>query len=791
MDNKRRLVQSSIYHSNQINNNHPVNIYSNSRNINIQKSYFSQNNINKPHNLTSNYTGDIHKTKTINNNNNNNYRINYNSNKRVSQIKDFNTDTRSNYSIQSNSSSNTIRSMLDNININQKSIDEISLKSKNYSDSINSSKISQGGYNTTKYMSTNYNSYNDYNKKNFCVPNIQNQKQMNSITKEKIEKAKLNEEILLPPFELGFDSLNITKPIKIKGQQNSCLIINEGPILIDLEEFNCSGGNRQGTVKFSQLRIIYNDNKINKDKKISTLFKLHPSSLIELEDCDIVFQNNKKGQTTLGPPQFSVDANGNKSVAFVMSSNKKRDNFFPPLNPTLLTLTNTSIHNFYQSIRAGKNCVVNINKSAFIKNYGKPIIMLNPVSLKINETFFQYNSDNSIHLKFIDDCLYTENRKIFITKNDFDAANGNDICIEGIKDNKLDLSIVIRENNFHNNTTDGVLIYDLLYNNLEISNNIFRNNQGNGLNIQKLFFNGVSSKNSAIYQSIKIKENQFIENKGFGLFVNDCVIEAMSNKFKLNKQSGMSLCNIIIDDPQKGYSGINLRVSTTESEQSSTLKSIKKISTLLKNSFYENGESGLFIHGYPYHINIIESVFTNNFRHGISIDLDSLYNNKYGNNHKSFKISLEEFKSSKRPYDLANINLNKCVIEKNMKAGLSINSCLIYCEGTFIMNNIEYAISLKKKDFQHCFKEGNDNLICGSMGGDWGKIDSHGDAACFSCMGGSKINIKKKEEIEKKVPSCLNQSEESNKSSITIDKNYYNYNRAKTKNEEDNGCYIF
>lgn len=298
MENKRRLVLNSIYHSNQINNNHPANIYSNSRNINTQKSYFSQNNINKPHNLTSNYTVDIHKTKIINNNNNN-CRINYNSNKRVNPIKDFNTDTRSNYSVQSNSSSNTIRSMLDNINKNQKNTDEISLNSKNYSDSINSSKISQGGYNASKYMSTNYNSYNDNNKKNF---NIQNQKQMNNMTKEKIENANLNEEILLPPFELSFDSLNIMKPIKVKGQQNSCLIINEGPILIDLEEFNSKGGNRQGTVKFSQLRIIYNDNKINKDKKISTLFKLHPSSLIELEDCDIVFQNNKKGQTTLGPP---------------------------------------------------------------------------------------------------------------------------------------------------------------------------------------------------------------------------------------------------------------------------------------------------------------------------------------------------------------------------------------------------------------------------------------------------------------------------------------------------------
>ena len=67
---------------------------------------------------------------------------------------------------------------------------------------------------------------------------------MNISIQQKIENVKINEEIILLPNESNLESLVITKPIKIKGQQNSCLSINEGSILIDLE--NCNSNNRNG-----------------------------------------------------------------------------------------------------------------------------------------------------------------------------------------------------------------------------------------------------------------------------------------------------------------------------------------------------------------------------------------------------------------------------------------------------------------------------------------------------------------------------------------------------------------
>ena len=732
---------------------------------------------------------------------------------------------------QSISSNNSLKSIINKIQFpNNKEIPVHNLKNKKYLVTLNNSKLSNNKNSLNKHDSINTSNNNIY--VNNTIKNlsssgkllnqtINNNNQKSLIIKEKIQNAKLNEEILLPSIEIHLDSFNITKPIKIKGQPNSYLYINEGPISIDFESFNNKNNiknNNNNIVKFSQIQIVYNDNNLNKEKKISSLFKIHPCSFLELEDCDIVFRNKKNEHKSSSPPQNLGGNKEKKSVAFLLLSNKK-DEKNKNFNPSVLNLTNTRVHNFYQSIRAGQNCIININKSAFIKNYGKAIVMINPIFLKISETLFEYNEDNNIHVKFLDECLLEEKRKLFFNKNEFDKSICNNICIEGVKNDKLDLSIVISKNNFHNTLSDGVLIYELIYNYFEITNNIFQQNKGNGLNIQKSFFNNLNNGNNInninnninnnLYQPIKIKNNQFIENKGFGLFINDCIIELISNKFTLNRQSGIILCNIIIDDPKKGLEGINL--NSIKGDFSSIINS-KTWSSIIKNSFYENGECGLYIYGYPYKVNIQESIFNSNIKNGLLIDLDCLYTNN-----NIFLTKLNEYKSItqiQKIYDLCNILLNKCIIEKNMKNGILLNSCLIYCEETFIINNLNYAISIKRKEYQNCFKEGKKNIINGTMGGDWGEIDLNKEIHCgFGCMPKSEIDYKMKEEIIKNVPFYLNQSDDNRsideglqkrkEQSFTdfnlnnIDKEVYKripsapVNNNKKDIEDEGGCYIF
>ena len=107
---------------------------------------------------------------------------------------------------------------------------------------------------------------------------------------------------------------------------------------------------------------------------------------------------------------------------------------------------------------------------------------------------------------------------------------------------------------------------------------------------------------------------------------------------------------------------------------------------------------------------------------------------------------------------MVDININNCVLEKNNKAGILLNSCFVFCDESFIINNLEYAVSIKKKEFQHCFKSGKKNVINGSIGGEWGQFEIGKEGGCFFCMGSEKFDFKKKEDIINKVPNFLNES---------------------------------
>ena len=606
---------------------------------------------------------------------------------------------------------------------------------------------------------------------NQTIKNV-DKENINLTYKKKIENAKPFEEIILPAIDLEMQSLQITKPIIIKGQSNTNLIIKEGPIHINLDSF--SNNSKNNIVKICQLRIIYYDTKSQNNKKITTLFKLYPHTSLQMEDCDLVYKIENKSNVAL--PNLMSGKNNKKSVSFLLLSNKKNNN--SSLIPTTLNITNTRISNFYQSVRSGLNCVINVNKSAFIQNYGKAIVMINPISIKINESFFQYNCDNVIHTKFIDDCLYDEQRQIYIYNNEFNSAMGNNICIEGIKNPQLNLDLTINKNNFCNNNNDGVLIFDLFYNNFEIINNIFNKNKSNGLNIQKTF----CSPNKK-FNPIKIKNNQFTENKGFGLFINDCLIEAISNKYSVNRQSGMCLCNLIIDDSKKNINEVK-QLTNKNNENI-----YQNYSVIFNNSFTENGENGLYINNYPYLVEIQESVFSSNCKNGITVNIDNSINN--------FISKFHEFKNCNivRCYELANIILKKVVIEKNLKNGIEMNGCLIYSEESFIMDNIDYAISITKKEYQFCFRENTSdskkNVINGRYGGEWGEIKKEKGILCgLSCISNVKEDYKKKVYLENKVHRHIDNKNQSNINNKNVNDNNNNYLNKDEENEGEGGCYI-
>ncbi len=607
-----------------------------------------------------------------------------------------------------------------------------------------------------------------------------NNKNISYYYKYKIEHAQPNEEIFLPDTTLTFNSLTITKPIKIKGQIGSCIEINQSSIYIYINNRN----EDIDAVKISQVKIILNDNENNIEKKSSNLFVLYQGSILNLEDCDIVYQD--KGNSILTTSEFQINLNKkSKSIAFGLYTCKKKDeNDLTPLI-SVLSINNTRIANFCQTICSGKNTIVNISKSAISQNSGKAIIILNPLIFKMEETLIDKNSDDAIYIKFINSDLIDENRQIFLRKNNFEMNWGNAFRLSSSSNIKLKLSVVMEGNMFKYNNSDCVHFSELYLDSLEILKNIFENNRRNGLNLHNLILNGENN-------IIELKENNFDENYGYGLFVYETIINSQSNKFSCNKAGGIILSNLIDSNKnsemksQSNQSGNNLEIS-------SLLNKNNKKTIISKNNFYENGDSGLKIINYSYTVIVEGSLFKENCKHGIFIDLNSP-NSSSTNSQTTSSIFSEKLKSFKNADSnqtqlLANLIILECVIEKNLKSGISINNSLIYCENSFIIDNMDYAINVNKKEFQFCFKESKiknkKNTISGNIGGEWGEIEIKDKINCSVGCGSTKNSQKKRKKL---IENQVIGSEDKNKNNYDFCN--LSYKKDISKKDSDDGCKV-
>ena len=587
------------------------------------------------------------------------------------------------------------------------------------------------------------------------VPLPDSNHELSEFFKSKIENANANEEIILPDTKLTMNMLIISKPIKIKGQIGSCLEITEGPILIDI-----SDNVENDSVKISQLRILFNDNDLyseltGQNKSTSILFKLYHGCILELEDCDVIHQVASSDKS-MYISQVNVDyrIRKTKSVAFQLRPDGTGN---PSLQSTVLTITNSRISSFYQTLQSRDNCILNIEKSCISNNYGKSIIMLNPLIIKISETTFERNGYDAIHIKFIkEDQSIDQNRKFYFNKNVIEYNMGCALCLEGIKDHQMNLSIAMTDNTFRYNNSDGVLVWDLSYVSFEVSKNSFVKNNGNGLNIQK-----VTQNKSLSSEPIKLTSNSFCKNYGFGLLVNGSQVDASSNAFNANRASGLILCNLILTNPKTGVKVTNSDSVTgvVSSEGSGSDLTSKSIVTLTNNNFQENGESGLKLINYNFPVKAEENIFRENCEHGIFVDLD--YRNTSSTNSNTWTSTMSEriktFSAveSTTAKSSANIILSRCIIEKNLKSGISMCNCFMFCEDSYIMDNISYAIYLPKKEFQFCFRESKTknkkNTINGSIGGEWGEINLNSKTPCSISCTSEETKRNKKTQLEKEI----------------------------------------
>jgi hypothetical protein len=615
----------------------------------------------------------------------------------------------------------------------------------------------------------------------------------------------------LPEEPISMKYLVITKPIKIIGQPNCLLEITEGPIIIKINE-----NYDNEVVKFSQVQIQFDINlpeksrieNENTNSKLTFLFKIYPGSLVEIEDCDITCTREN-------------DALNNKLICFLMKYCPYQEFNSDLLSPniTILTIISSRIEKFYQTIRAGENCIINIEKSFINKNIGKPIAVLNPLIIKVVGSIFENNGDNAIHVKFVkDENLINDSRKLFFNNNEFLYNNGCGIFLDGIENFVFDLDIRIDSNLFKRNAGDGIFFMDVLAKSLIIQKNKFMYGKMNGLNFQKVYQkvslplqgNSKSIISGALPNSpnIDITENQFIENDGYGIFLSDTKSKISLNNFVHNGMGGILLVNINNNNTGNSNSANNSSNNQLEKENNynsnSAVKSTQThgntssmvndhnsilsyiytspgTTALHKNSFLKNGGSGLKIVNYNNFVSISECVMKENIEFGIYIEVDynaSILNAKnaqIGDTQSSLMEKIKSFQSadnSKIPKE-TNIYLHNSSLINNMKSGLFLNNCFAFLENTIIGDNLDFSIYTPKQQFVKCFrlsKISNTNLINGNIGGPWGEISTISKTFCSSCTESSKV-IKTFNKTILPQPNVNNEQEEKHKNLIENEKN--------------------
>lgn len=341
---------------------------------------------------------------------------------------------------------------------------------------------------------------------------------------------------------------------------------------------------------------------------------------------------------------------------------------------SILNLVSTRISNFYQAIRSDSS-IFNIEKSSFNNIFGKALVFINPLFLRISECLLENNIDDTIHIRYFKtENFPSESRKLIFEKNEINYNKANGIYIEG-DNTHIDLDFYVLNNTISKNKFDGIFITDLSLNFLLISENKLLSNNMNGININKvcqkfnslqilsnlnkdfILTNRENADNANNLNFIIIKNNELKDNEGLGLFLNDAKAIVHCNFFYKNRNNGMFLSTINfleifgkkpsggsnLNDLNKrsSHNNINLQNqynsnfnNTSTREKSASNASFFNnnfgLSIINECSFIKNSGNGLKIYNYSDIVYITNCNFAENFENGILIEDDPLRINSSG-----------------------------------------------------------------------------------------------------------------------------------------------------------------
>lgn len=357
--------------------------------------------------------------------------------------------------------------------------------------------------------------------------------------------------------------------------------------------------------KPNELNIKLNNNMNTQESLNISLFKIFTMNVFEVEMCTFSIDKNfisTKIAKKLKFICFHLQAN-NKSPYNRINSIVKEST---QIKTCMLTLLNSKISKFHQVIRASENSILSIDNCFIDLSYGKSIVMLNPLAVKIINTKFEYNMNNCIQIK-----IDMRKRDISHCDNKFNLNNYNNNSLTKVNNNIFNSKI-----NFLNNSNS----QDINKKNMFFSNNTFLNNYGNAIYIEgsnKQSLDNLSNKEipENLYKpyskSITCLNNLFQKNKYNGIYLTDLnysniLIEG--NKFINNEENGIFLKKINLKNTNNSHIMHLIHKNNYKEDNFNNNSRATQTINIRRNNFVENKGFGLFVNN-----NVLVKVFENDF----------------------------------------------------------------------------------------------------------------------------------------------------------------------------------
>lgn len=340
-------------------------------------------------------------------------------------------------------------------------------------------------------------------------------------------RAETGSTVVLPPIHLRVNSLRLCNPLTLKGSPGTVLELTNGSIVVDFSSQSKESilGRPCDRVVICELSLVFSADKRHLDSKApAALFVVDtPNSFLEVRDCDI--------RSLSTEPNASVESSGLGSVQDVclwvngFSSRRVTGTGF-----CSVFVTSCNISGFYEFIKGGSLCKVQVEKCHISDCSGSAMSLSNPCEVLVYQSVIERCQGSAIDIRLSGEgprqnrgsrsgSLSTSKdlspKTIIITGNDLRATGAYGVTLWAEHQAAVAISVTISKNKIMNCGKEGLAVRHLSLCDLNVFSNDFSVNKGSGCWFQKVY---------KLYSesTISISLNRaFDSHAGYGIYLYD------------------------------------------------------------------------------------------------------------------------------------------------------------------------------------------------------------------------------------------------------------------------------